>query len=167
MVERYWVMMTQKKFAELYLGYHLHRNVEIERWINIVLAVISTGSLAGLFLTEKYRIVLTVILALAQIFTAAKPYLPYEKRVKELEKGIPPLRLVYMEIEENWLDISKGNLTDEEINNLYYRLIKKWDSIDQEILSGDVLPRKQKFVEAADAEKNKYFENLLGGNIDE
>lgn len=35
--------MTQMKFHLIYLGYHYHRTTTIERWLNIILAVISTG----------------------------------------------------------------------------------------------------------------------------
>ena len=76
MAYRYWSMMTDKKFALIYLGLHYHKNVQIERLMNIILAIISTGSLGALLFFDQHQYILTIILALAQIVTAARPYLP-------------------------------------------------------------------------------------------
>ena len=163
MKERYWSLMTQKKFALFYLGCHLHKCVLIERCTSIILAVISTGSLAGLIFNEKSRVVLTCILALTQIFTAAKPYLPFERRLKELDRGIPLLNMVYMDIEKDWNRIFDEDPSEDDINKIYYKHAKKWDEIDSEILKGDVLPFNKKYEESANAEKDRYFENMFGG----
>lgn len=167
MVERYWSMMTDKKFTLIYLGLHYHRNVKIERWMDIILAVISTGSLGALFVMDEYQKVLTVILALAQIVTAARPYLPYQYRLKEIDKGILPLNVLYNEIEKKWNSIASGDFSDAEVNELYYDFLKKWDKIDAEILKKDSLPRKKKMIVQADKEKNQYFEVMFGGYTNE
>ena len=163
MKERYWSLMTQKKFALLYLGCHLHKCVLIERWTNIILAVISTGSLAGLIFNENARVVLTCILAITQVFTAAKPYLPYEKRLRELDKGIPLLTMVYMEMEKDWNRIFDEEPSEDEINKIYYKHAKKWEEVDSDILKGDVLQYRKKYESLAHAEKEKYFKNMFGG----
>ena len=167
MAERYWHLMTDKKFALIYLGLHYHRNVKIERWLDIILAVISTGSLGALFVLDEYQFVLTVILALAQVATAARPYLPYQYRVKELDKGITLLNALYNEIEKKWFLISDGKLSDDEINELYYKYLKKWDELDSEILKKDSLPRRKNMINIAQEEKNQYFEVMFGGSTDE
>lgn len=167
MAERYWKMMTDKKFALIYLGLHYHRNVKIERWMDIALAVISTGSLGALFIFDEHQKILAIILALAQIVTAARPYLPYQYRLKEIDKGILPLNVLYNEIEKKWHCIASGNLSDDEINDLYYDFLRRWDEIDAEILKKDSLPRRQKMINTADKEKNQYFSVMFGGCTDE
>lgn len=167
MVKRYWCMMTQKKFTLIYLGKHYHRNVKIERWMNTILAVVSTGSLGALLFLDQHQYFLTVILALAQILTAARPYLPYQYRMKEIEKGLFVLNSLYCEIEEKWLSIASGKLTDEEINTIFYTYMRKWDELDAKILKEDSLPRRKKLVTQANDEKDKYFEVMFGGDSNE
>lgn len=154
--------MTQKKYALCYLGCHFNGCVKLERVANIVLAIISTGALAGLFISKQYRFVLTIILALAQVYTAARPYLPYENRIKELEKGLFSLNRLYLEIEEHWQEVSSGKLSDEDINILIFKFEKKWLEIDAEVLKQDALPRKRKYADMAEEEKNNYFRILYG-----
>lgn len=163
MKQRYWFFLTQKKYTLFYLAEHLNESIRIERYMNIGLAVISTGSLAGLFAWPAAQFFLTIILALAQIVTAARPYLPYEKRVSELEKGISALNVVYAQIEEQWDTISGDELSDAEINELYYKYEHMWNEIDSKLLKADMLPVKQAIKDKAEEAKNNYFSVMFGG----
>ena len=163
MRQQYWTMMTQKKFSLFYLGLHLQVYERIERVLDITLAIISTGSLAGLFICEECQWFLTVVLALAQVVTAARPYLPYANRIKELDKGILLLKQIYLEIEKTWNEISISDVEDMEVNKLRYKYEKKWEDIDGEILKNDSLPRKEKYIGLASEENERYFANLFGG----
>lgn len=167
MTERYWRMMTDKHFHLIYLGLHHHRNVIIERWLDIILAVISTGALGALIFCEEMQIILTVILALAQIVTAARPYLPFRNRMNALDKGICHLNIIYYKIESNWNKIVVSEMDDAEVNSLYYDFLKEWDKVDSNILKRDSLPRKKKFIEQASQENKEYFSIMFGGNTDE
>lgn len=163
MAERYWNMMTDKKFHIVYLGLHYGKCVKIERWLNIVLAVISTGSLGALLFTDEAQKALIIILALAQIVTAAKPYLPFQSRMNEIDKGLVALNLIYNDIEKEWNSIFNGEYDEHTINQLYYDLSKRWEKADAEILKNDSLPQKEKLILKADKEKNHYFEVMFGG----
>lgn len=163
MREQYWTMMTQKKFHLFYLGYQLGLYVRIENWLNIGLAIVSTGSLIGLFAWEGGQKLLAMILAVAQIVTAARPYLPFEKRIKELDKGILLLSDVYSDIEKKWNEINIEGIDDSEINDIYYSYLKKWDKVDGEILKKDSLPYVENYYKKAGEENERYFLNLFGG----
>ena len=143
---------------------HYHRSVVIERWINIILAVISTGSLAGLFISPSTQKIWACLLVFAQVLTSAKPYLPFSKRVQDLDKGIAALEVVYEDCEREWVDFSEGKITESEARIAIYKYEKKWNSIDASILKEDSLPRNEKLIKIADIEKNRYFENVFGGN---
>jgi hypothetical protein len=164
MVERYWNMMTDKKFHIVYLGLHYGKCVKIERWINIILAVISTGSLGALLVTDKAQKVWVIILALAQIVTAAKPYLPFQYRMNEIDKGLVALNMIYNDIEKEWNPIISGKYDEATINQLYYDFSKQWEKADAEMLKNDCLPQKAKLIEKANKEKNHYFEVMFGGD---
>lgn len=161
---QYWVMMTQKKFHLFYLGYQLGLYVKIERWMNVILAIISTGSLIGLFAWDEGQKILAIILALAQIVTAARPFLPFERRVNELDKGILLLNRVYSDIEKKWNEINIEGVEDSQINEFYYNYLKQWEEVDGEILQKDSLPYIEKYYTKAGEDNERYFINLFGGN---
>ena len=163
MVDRYWRLMVHKKFHIIYMDLHHNRCVTIERYISLVLAVISTGSLAGLFISRDMQYFLGILLAIAQIVTAAKPYLPFQNRINEIEKDLAGLNLIYMDIEKDWLIISNGELTEKEINEKYYYYDKKWFDYDNKYLQRDSLPLNEKIREKATKEMNNYFDSHFNG----
>lgn len=151
--------MAQKKFHIIYMGFHYSRCVRIERCISIILAVISTGSLAGLCITKEMHFLLGLLLAIAQIVTAAKPYLPYQKRISEIEMDLAGLNLIYTDIEKDWFFVANGDLTEEEINEKCYQYSMKWMDYDNRFLQNDSLPLDEKMREKATEEMIKYFES--------
>lgn len=112
MYDQYWSFMFAKKYELIYLGMQRHHYILIERISNIILAIISTGSLAGLLITGELRLLLALILAFAQIYTAAKPYLPFESRSHDLGAEISALTVLYSRIEKDWLLVAEGKLSD-------------------------------------------------------
>lgn len=163
MRQRYWNKMTQMKFHLIYLGYHYHESVNRERIINTILAIISTGSLAGLFFVPQHQWVLSVVLGLAQVVSAAKPCLPYASRVADLDKGLVALNVIYENVEKQWKKVDLNEMSEDEINDSLYSFQKQWEEVDGSILKGDSLSRKQKYIDMADNEKNQYFDNMFGG----
>lgn len=161
MQKRYWEFMVQKKFHIIYMGKHLSKCICIERWLNISLAIISTGSLAGLFITKQLQLILGIFLAISQIITAARPYLPYANRIKEIEADIAGLSLIYTDIEKDWYYVSNGQLTEEEINTKCYEYNKKWSDYDGQFLQNDSLPRNESIRDEATKDTNEYFGKLF------
>ena len=66
-------------------------------------------------------------------------------------------------MERKWRDVFSGKYDDNEVNEIIYDYVKKWDGIVAENLKGDSLPRKKKFIEQANEENHLYFESMFGG----
>lgn len=165
-MDTYWTKMTQMKFHILYLGYHYHRAVRIDRIINIVIAIVSTGSLAGMFVSPAYQKIWACVIVLMQAVAATKPYLPFSARVQDLDRGIAALNVVYENTEKNWNRIVGEKIPEQEAIALIYNSQTQWDTIDAELLKKDSLPRNKKYIEMADDDKNQYFKNMFGGSND-
>ena len=163
MYDQYWDFMFTKKYELIYLGMQRHRYILIERISNIVLAIISTGSLAGLLITGELKVLLAVLLGLTQIYTAAKPFLPFESRSRELGAEVSALTVLYSRIEKEWLLVYEGKLSDEEINNKKYEYMEEWVRIDSQYFQNDSLPRNEKMRDAATQEAILYFKQSIGG----
>ena len=140
---QYWKRMTGMKFEIQYLKCHHTSCISIERRISIILAVISTGSLAGLFVNSNYSIIFSIVLVLSQILTAAKPYLPYEYRINELEKGLYYYETIFSEVENYWNKInSNTEYNEDEVQQKLEEYLGKWSHIESSILKKDALPKK-------------------------
>ena len=161
--DQYWKFMFTKKYELIYLGMQRHHYIQIERISNIVLAIISTGSLTSLLITKELKIILAIILALAQIYTAAKPFLPFESRSRDLGAEISALAVLYSRIEKEWHLVSQGLLSDEDINNKKYEYMEEWEKIDCRFFQYDSLPRNEKMRDAATQEAILYFKQSIGG----
>ncbi len=155
-MDEYWSCMTQMKYNQIYLKHHHRLNANIVRIISAIQMVIGTGALCFLQNTALEKI-LFISLACSQILSAVKPYLPYEKRLSELGKGIALLAELYSEIELQWNDVCSGKISENEAAKLATEYKRKWDKIDSSMLKEDSLPNIKKIRDKANAEKDVYF----------
>ncbi|MEF1299457.1 hypothetical protein QTO08_27290, partial [Vibrio parahaemolyticus] len=103
------------------------------------------------------------IIALSQVVTAIKPFLPYRKRLKAVSELNNQVQAIFLEAETIWYKVSEGLLTEEEIHEETVRLKGRILSAERASLNGIVLPRKIKLKEAAENAADEYFtENYLG-----
>lgn len=158
--KRYWAFMTQKRSTIYYLSCYLEKSVLIERIYNISLAIVSTGALACLLASDTCQIISAIIIMLAQVASAAKPYMPFAKRSEQLSRALPLFENIYIEIEEHWNEVEVAD--KNKINEIYYDYDKKWESVKSNLLVDDALPKNPDFENIAEAKTIQYFKNFLG-----
>lgn len=161
MQNRYWDMMTQFKFSLFYLDEHFGACVRIDRIITIFLAIAASTSIGGWAIWQQYAFVWALIIAASQVLGVINQYLPYKKRIKEIAELKGKLTPVYNETEYKWLNVQKGELTDQEINDLCYKYNKQWSELDGQFFQADVLPSNEEFIKAAERRKNEYFAKMF------
>jgi uncharacterized UPF0160 family protein len=161
MQQKYWNMLTQSKFELYYLDEHFRHCVRLDRWVKILLAVLSANSVAGWAIWSSYAKVWGAIIAVSQVILIVNDYLPYQKRVSEICKLRSSLMEIYLKMENRWRDVQAGELTDDEINDLRTRLLKAWSGIEEKHFTDDALPERKMFIKRANVKKNTYFERFL------
>jgi hypothetical protein len=159
MQERYWNKMTDKRYRVYYISEYYDRCVRVLRIINIFLAVTSSGAIAAWVIWKEFPVIWAGVIALSQVITAVKPYLPFEKRIEGMNEIINQFSVICNEMEAKWLYVSKGSLTEEEINDLYYDFEKRWADVEATSLKGDSIPINDKIATIANEKKDQYYDN--------
>jgi hypothetical protein len=161
-MKSYWAMMTNNMYALFYLNEHFERCVKLDRVITIFLAVAASSAIASWAIWQQFGFVWAVIVAGSQVITVINTYLPYKKRIKQINSLKDRLVPIYNEIESKWFDVSSGKLSKSSINKLHYEFTKKWSMAQEEFFNDDTLPSVERFKRKAEELKDKYFENLFG-----
>lgn len=151
--------MVQIKAWVFYLDIYAESSYKWERRIDIFSAIASSGSIAAWTLWEDFSYVWAFIIAVSQVLTAIRSFLPYSRRLKFLVPFIESLKLLYNKIEYNWLKVASGDLTEEEINELLYNFKEEFTNIENKNLKEVTLVECRKFQEIADNKTNLYFTN--------
>jgi hypothetical protein len=115
--ERFWRELDQLKVHVFYLENYFDKTVAIDRNINMFLAITSSGSIAGWAIFNDYSFHCGLIIALTQVVNATKSFFPYAKRLKSLQGIADEMELLFMEMENDWYNISIGKYTEEQIHN--------------------------------------------------
>lgn len=159
MQERYWKKLTDKRYRLIYINEYYDQSVWLQRMINIFLAITSSGAIAAWAVWKEYPVLWAGIIATAQVLTAIKPYLPFEKRIEGIYEMMMQMTLICNEVESKWYYVANGSLSEEDINDLYYKYEKRWSEIETKYLKGDSIPADARIAHIANAKKERYFQN--------
>jgi hypothetical protein len=159
MQERYWKKLTDKRYRLFYINEYYDQSVWVQRMINIFLAITSSGAIAAWAVWKQFPVIWAGIIAVSQVITAIKPYLPYEKRIEGIYEILIQLTVICNEVEAKWFYVANGSMTEEDINDLYYKFEKRWTDVETKNLKGDCIPADGRIAHIANAKKEKYFEN--------
>lgn len=159
MQERYWKFMVQIKSSLFYLNVYAENSYKAERRLNIILALTSSTSIAGWAIWSKYAFVWACIIALAQVLTAIKIYLPFAKRLEIIKTVIDEINPFYYEVESYWHKVASGEMSEDEINTTLTKLKTKYSDIEEKKLNESVLIDKAAYLTIAEHKTTNYFEN--------
>ena len=105
MQEKYWKYMVQIKAWIFYLDVYTEDSYRWDKTINIFVAIASSTSIAAWAIWQKYSFVWSIIIAISQVLTTIKGFLPYSKRLKMLVPFMEDLKFLYNKIEYNWFKV--------------------------------------------------------------
>jgi hypothetical protein len=153
----YWNELVQLKSHIYYLDEYLSLTVKIDRWVNGLLAFTSSTSIATWAVWQRYQLLWACLIGVSQVVTALKPLLPYESRRKAISALLPELNDLWLFAGRNWFSVSKGKLTEEQVNNLVFDVRQKKEATIQKHLTSTSLPDNEGCVEKAKAKTKIYF----------
>ncbi len=138
--------------------------MRLDTWIQIFLAVVSNGSIAAWVVWSKAQFIWAFIIALSQLVNAIKPYLPYQRRIRNLEPFKLELTNLLLRMEGKWYEIIEGQLNTQEIYTLTIEIKQEKANLESRYLSTTPLPENKKYLDKAQQKANNYFKrNYLGG----
>lgn len=102
---------------------------------------------------------MAVIIAISQVLTAIKQYLPFGRRLKYLQPFIEDMKLLYLKMEYDWYKVAGGDLSESEINALLFSYKKEYSNIESKYLKEEILVENEKYKNKADDKTEEYFQN--------
>lgn len=133
----------------------------IERCLNIFAAIASSTAIAGWALWQHASFMWACIIALSQVYSAAKPHLPFGLRLRSLHNLAPDIEALTLSAERDWFRVSRGELTEDEIIDRATVIKEKKVQATQKHLKGVVLPEQDKLTKLADTKATAYMENFM------
>jgi hypothetical protein len=120
-------------------------------------AIASSSSIGGWVIWKEVGWLWGMIIAVSQVTTAIKNYLPYAKRAELLRTlSISYARLV-TRIEGDWFKVNSGSFTDEKINERLLKFKTEQDEIEERLFSKVTLPKKKNLLAEAAEDTKNYF----------
>ena len=80
--QRYWKELYQLKVHTNYLELYLESSTNVDRGMNIFLAITSSSSICGWAVWQQYSFVWGAAIAASQLITAIKGFLPFKSTEK-------------------------------------------------------------------------------------
>jgi len=160
--QRYWKMFVE---ARVHTGYLYHFGVQsekIDKAVNIFLAVTSSSSIAAWALWKEFTWIWPLLIAAAQVVSAVKPFLPYDKRRKAVVLLSSEFQSICLQIESKWFSVAEGLLSEQQIHEETINFKNQILKAERRFLDGEILPRKPKLLELAENEAKISIENHYG-----
>jgi hypothetical protein len=155
--EKYWNLMTEIKFQAIYLRKYLYRLEDLNKYIEMFLAIISTGSLGGLIFYREFSTIWLLIIVTSQVISAIKPFFKHPKWIKIIYDMINKLDYLFIKAENYWFIVSEGKISVEEIHSLIINISKKRLNFETLYFRDTIIPQKKRVVLYANRNTLKYF----------
>jgi len=157
--KKYWSLLKELKTHVIYLHNYAASSVWWDKATNIFLAITSSSSIAAWALWQEYQMVWAVIIAVSQVITAIKPFLPFRQRLKPISDLNDHMQDISLECEKHWFSVAEGELTEKEIHELYISLKDKSLKAEKKALKDLVLPKNAKILAKAELDADQYLSN--------
>ena len=159
---RFWNELVQLRGHIDYLTLYHSQCEYIDRSLQIVIAVSSSGSIATWAVWGELPLLWASIIAAGQFFMVVRSYLPFQSRIKATAEMASKLEGLFVQWEGCWQQVAVGELTEGEINTSITRFKKtKVDLLDAH-LKHVSLPERTALLERAERAANRYFEVVYG-----
>ena len=130
--------MLECKFKAFYYEELATRYRVFERRFNIFLALTSSGSIASWAIWKNFEFVWALIIAISTVINVIKPYFPFNKYIKEVDKTSTQLDILHLDFERLWFKLEYGKIDEdaefEEVMELKKRSVEILNSLDDTIV---------------------------------
>lgn len=165
--QRFWTELKALKSDVEYLRLHLIEAERIDNSIKLILAMASSGGIAGwaLWGSQNFQIVWASLIAISQVINAINQYLPWEKRIKAIRGAKPEIAGIFLFAERNWFSVSEGLFTIQEIHKITLDIKEKKNGVLERYLGEISLPYKPEFIKKTASITDQYFVEYYGSRI--
>jgi len=153
-----WYNLVNSKFKCYYINYLIDKYQRRSIIINSLLAIVSLSSVSAWFIWSVVPWLWAIIIACSNILIAIKPFLHYDKKIKELSEKLSSLESIEIEYEKLFFEIDSKKINEaicaEIFFSIYEKQIKALRTSDDVYLGVDI-----KLKQKADADTDRYIYN--------
>ena len=160
--ERYWKEMYQLKVHINYLETFILEAENIDRLIKIFSAIASSASIGAWVIWQDYSFVWATIIAVSQVVSAVKPYLPFQDRRNKYSALLHDFEDLFIRMEAQWFEIASGKLDAGEINNARTKIRLQKQKLLKKYLPTSIVPDSPEKLVKAEGISQDYFSNFYG-----
>ncbi len=158
MKEKVWYTLVNLKYKSYIIDLNLEKNQNLERKINIFLAIASSGSIAGWTIWKNTPMIWGAIIAFSQFITVVIPYFRLNKNARDFKQISYHLDHLNFKFELLWNDVQENLIEEDEIRRIYVELKEAAINIlnlDEEI----ILDKSKKICDKADERMVCFLQN--------
>lgn len=171
--QRYWQEFLDLKRDVYYTEQYRIATEAIDRNFNMITAAASSSAVAGWIIWREninmfgisinLNLIWMLMIMFSQLINAVKEHLPYKKRLLSLSALTIELNSLALVMESDWFKVSKGLLTEEEINNLHMDVKRKKLQATTKCFPDMSLPLDKRLLARADADAKVYVQTYFNG----
>jgi len=156
--KKIWYNLVNSKFKCFYISYSIDKYQRRGLFINSLLAIVSLSSVSAWVIWEILPWLWALIIAFSNILIAIKPFLHYDKKIKELNAKLAILESIEIEYEKLFFELDNGKINDETSADIFFSIYEK--QIKALRTSDDLLlGLDKKIKKKADEDTNRYIFN--------
>lgn len=122
MREKTWHHMIAARYKAIYLSYFNSYIRSLDRWLEVLLVITSSGAVAGWLLWTHVPWLWAAVIGAAQLVKVIKPFLPFLKEKDQLAASYVFYEQQHHAYEQLWDALEFGDSNEAEIKEAYERL---------------------------------------------
>ena len=154
---RYWAFFTELYETHRYYWYYRERARMIDRCVSIFLSVVSLAGVASWAIWAQHKVGWAVVIAVAQILSAASPHMPFSQQAHTITFLLPELELLIQEVKLKWETICSYEMPSSEIAALTFEYARQLSVIEQKYVSGPDYSVVNSCLKKAEQDRKAYF----------
>lgn len=153
----FWSEYSEMLYRSLYLQEYKNRMSDRDRYINWILAFVTSASVATWALWDKYPFAWMGITIIAQVIGIMHPSFSYAKKEYALNLAIPEIDRIVIEMERDWIFID--DTLDKTLAKMLQQYAMRYKDIDSRYLLSLNLKPDVKLSEKATENRDLYLGN--------
>lgn len=146
----YWDLFYDLCLYFRYLEVYQEHDQRAIRYINISLALTSSGSVAAWAVWHEIAWIWALIVAGSQVLNVSSAYMPYRLREKTLRVILPQMHKLLLDCEDDYDAVSSGSMTDHDIHSRVMALKRRLGELSDELYACGLPQCKRYQQEAAE-----------------
>lgn len=165
MLDRYWYIFLDIKIAEEYYFQYIHHSKRRIFALNVLSILISCSGVVAWISEYLSPLPASIIVLIAQVISVLQPLYPYGDRAYAATCIYNQTRRLALTAEQTINRVQFGSMEESDLPAAMETLQASYASIEENLASPDLFPRKNRLHKAAEAIASQYLRSHfdLGG----